>query len=214
MGALGIHLPLSSGTPGPNRALVNNNNHAIAPRLGVAWDPWGDGKTAIRAGVGQFFQREPVGIDEKQSFNAPFTINATDVRTLESAAPLASPAVSPCCSKDPRAVVPNSWQWNVSVQRELKRNMTLQAGYVGNAGIHLTSMIQINLVPQTDWAQGAFLNGSPLNALRPASVHYQLQAAYRKDGRIADADRELDIYKKIKATSRGRVSAAISKQTP
>lgn len=45
-------------------------------------------------------------------------------------------------------------------------------------------------------------------------VHYQLQAAYRKDGRIADADRELDIYKKIKAASRGRASAAIAKQTP
>jgi tetratricopeptide (TPR) repeat protein len=45
-------------------------------------------------------------------------------------------------------------------------------------------------------------------------IHYQLQAAYRKDGRIADADRELDIYKKMKAASRGRASAAIANQTP
>jgi len=35
-------------------------------------------------------------------------------------------------------------------------------------------------------------------------VHYQLQAAYRKESRIADADRELELYKELKAKSRGR----------
>jgi tetratricopeptide (TPR) repeat protein len=35
-------------------------------------------------------------------------------------------------------------------------------------------------------------------------IHYQLQAAYRKDSRIADADRELELYKELKAKSRGR----------
>jgi hypothetical protein len=33
-------------------------------------------------------------------------------------------------------------------------------------------------------------------------VHYQLQAAYRKAGRAADADRELAIYKQIKEQAR------------
>jgi hypothetical protein len=168
----GVSLPLSSGTPGPNRALVNNNNHAIAPRLGIAWDPWGNGKTAIRAGVGQFYQREPVGLDEKQAFNAPFVINATEARTLDAvnAAGLSNPSVSPCCSKDPRAVVPNSWQWNISVEREMVRNMTLQLGYVGNAGIHLTSGLDLNAVPRTDWVDASYLNASTgLNALRPAA---------------------------------------------
>jgi tetratricopeptide (TPR) repeat protein len=50
--------------------------------------------------------------------------------------------------------------------------------------------------------------------LSPATdyVHYQLQAAYRKDARIADADRELAIYKDLKGKSRDR--AAQSVQTP
>ena len=168
MAALGISLPLSTGTPGPNRALVNNSNHTIAPRIGVAWDPWGDGKTAIRAGVGQFFQREPVGLDEGHSFNAPFVINAQSNRTIDTATALNNPAVSPSYAKDPRAVIPNSWQWNVSAQREFVRNMTLQLGYVGNAGIHLTSGYMINAVPNADWTEAAFLTGSALNALRPA----------------------------------------------
>jgi hypothetical protein len=193
LNSLGISLPLSNGTPGPNSALVNNNNHAIAPRLGIAWDVKGDGRTAIRAGIGQFYQREPVGLDERLAFTSPFVISATDVRTLETPAPLSNPAVSPSAAKDPRAILPNSWQWNLSVERELFRNTALQLGYVGNTGIHLTSMADLNAVPSADWLQTAFLNGSNLNAFRPAgnfgmigefarnghSDYHSLQALFR-----------------------------------
>lgn len=176
LNALGITLPLSNGTPGSNRSLVNNDNHAIAPRIGIAWDVKGDGKTAVRLGIGQFYQRELVGIDESLARNAPFVINANDLRTLETAAPLTNPAVSPSASKDPRAVVPSSWQWNFSIEQQLARNTTLQVGYVGNSGIHLTSQADLNEVPQADWANSAFLGSNGPNAsvtnidsYRPAS---------------------------------------------
>jgi hypothetical protein len=169
LAALGISLPLSNGTPGTNRALVNNNNHSIAPRLGIAWDVRGDGKTAVRVGAGQFFQREPVGLLEQLAFTAPFEISATDVRTLGTPSPLVSPQVSPSGAENPRAVIPNSWQWNLSVERELARNMALQVGYVGNSGIHLTSGVDMNAVPVADWGQTAFLSGGSFNDFRPAS---------------------------------------------
>ncbi len=44
-------------------------------------------------------------------------------------------------------------------------------------------------------------------------VHYQLQAAYRKSGRVTDADRELGIYKKIKAKQRERATSSIPPQS-
>jgi len=169
LAGLGIPLPLSSGTPGVNRSLVNNNNHDIAPRIGIAWDLFGDGRTALRFGVGQFFQRELVGIDETLARTAPFVINATNVRALGTAADLTSPAVSPNAAKDPSAITPNSWQWNVSIERELARNTTLSVGYVGNSGIHLTSMADLNFVPQSDWEASAFANSAAtINAFRPA----------------------------------------------
>ncbi len=39
-------------------------------------------------------------------------------------------------------------------------------------------------------------------------VHYQLQAAYRKESRTADADRELEMYKDLKAKSREPASTS------
>jgi len=168
LAGLGVALPLSNGTPGPNSALVQQNNHSIAPRVGIAWDVFGDGKTAIRAGGGQFFEREPVGLAEGLARNAPFVINATTNRSIDSAPPLASPAVSPNASKTTNGYLPNAWQWNVSVEQEVARNTTLQIGYVGNEGIHLTSMWQPNGIPPSGYLDGAFLSGSAQNLLRPA----------------------------------------------
>jgi len=198
LGKLGVNLALSSGTPGVNAALVNNNNHNIAPRIGLAWDIKGDGKTAIRLGVGQFYQREAVGLDERLSGTAPFVINATTVRTLDAATPLTSSlSVSPSAAKDPRGIVPNSWQWNASVERELARNTAIEIGYVGNAGVHLTSQRQENPIPQANWVASVFTSGGAPASLRPAS-NFGAINAFAREGHAS--------YHSLQALFRSRLS--------
>ena len=65
----------------------------------------------------------------------------------------------------------------------------LDRGQVSDAIGHLEAAARLS--PQTDY------------------MHYQLQAAYRKDHRLADADRELAIYKDLKAKSRERAANQI-----
>lgn len=173
LGTLGVNLPLSNGTPGPNAALVAQNNHSIAPRFGLAWDVKGDGKTAVRIGAGEFYTREEVGLAERLANNAPFVINANSTRALDAAAPLggpgvAPPSVSPSANKTTGGFIPNSWQWNVSIEQEVARNTTLQLGYVGNEGEHLTSMYDSNFIQPANWLDAAFASGGAQNAFRPA----------------------------------------------
>ena len=69
----------------------------------------------------------------------------------------------------------------------------LDNGEVENTTPHLESAARLS--PRPDYVH---------------CLHCQLQAACRKDGRTADADREFDFYEKIKAASRGRASGDLS----
>ncbi len=169
LGSLGVNLGLSSGTQGASAAIIPNNNHDIAPRLGIVWDIFGNGKTALRIGAGQFYQRELVGLDEGMEKGAPFSLTASSNRPLDTAVALAGGGVSPNYGKEMRPITPHAWQWNVTVEKEIVRNTSLEVGYVGNAGVHLTSMQAFNPIPQADWAAAATSStGTGTSPYRPA----------------------------------------------
>jgi hypothetical protein len=169
MASLGVNLNLSSGTPGNGKALISQSNHDIAPRVGISWDIFGNGKTALRLGGGQFYQRELVGLAEGMEKGAPYSLTANSNRPLDTAVALSGGGVSPNYAKENRAVTPNSWQYNVTVEQEVARNTTLEVGYVGNTGAHLTSMRAYNPIPQADWALAATSSsGTGTNPWRPA----------------------------------------------
>ena len=204
----------SKGVPGPNKYLQDVNNHLFAPRVGLAWDVYGNGKTAVRLGGGQFFQRERVSRYTLVS-NAPFALTTTNYpRTLGGATPPSlSGSANPQGGFDPHDLIPNSWQWNATVEQSVGQSTVFSVSYVGNRGIHLTSTYDINQVPQQNWLAASFQNGNAINAYRPYSnygtltwwahdgnssynglqtlirVHYtklQLQAAYTWSHSISD----------------------------
>jgi Carboxypeptidase regulatory-like domain len=157
----------SAGTPGPNKYLKNQNYHLFAPRLGIAYDLFGNGNTALRAGVGQFFQRDRTAIYTMTS-NAPFALALNSVSRALDGSPLtnfANAATSPAGGVDPSNTTPNSWQWNVSVEHSFARETSLQIGYVGNRAIHQLTTSDINEVPPDLWADAAF--GNSINIYRP-----------------------------------------------
>ena len=161
----------SPGVAGPNKYLKDQNYHQFAPRLGIAYDIFGDGSTAIRAGFGQFYQRDRSAIYIMSS-NAPFALSASAyTRDLTgaslSATAFKTAAVSPSGGVDPSDRTAYSYQWNVAVEHSFRRDTSLEVAYVGNRALHQLTTADINEVPQSSWTACAFK--SNCNSLRPYS---------------------------------------------
>jgi len=143
------------GTEGPNRALQENKYDAIAPRLGVAWDVFGDGRTALRAGLGRFYLRERLSGGLSFAANPPFVATTTGLRYFDSNAQpysgaFSTGAGSPSHGRDLNAVIPNSWTWNITFERELFRNTTLELSYVGTKQLDQLQFWDANQVAPGD----------------------------------------------------------------
>lgn len=150
---------LAGGGEAVSRSLVNGNDDNFAPRLGVAWDLFGTGNSVVRAGFGQFYQRERVGIQLDMGGQPPFTRNTSGIRPLGSADPqfLAPGFGVPVRGINPNNETPYNLQYNVTFEQRLGDSTSLEVSYVGNRGRHLVDKYDINQVPIGD-ANG---NGVP-----------------------------------------------------
>jgi len=144
-------LGLEGGSDAPTRSLVPVQFVWVAPRLGVAWDVFGDGKMAIRGGVGLFYERERVSTGLALGLNPPISGTAAVTRTLDSNAPVVGDAApeygAPSGAQEVKAGNAHTWQWNVTVERELFRNTLVELAYVGGKGLGMLGQTNLNEVP-------------------------------------------------------------------
>lgn len=172
-----------------NRALRKNNYSNLAPRLGVAWDVFSNGKTAIRAGFGQFFLRERISpVFAALTQNAPFAATIGGQRTLDGTVFSGLGAASngsPRFGFSPEPDTPYSLQFNFSVGQQLWKDTAIEIGYVGNRARKQLTHSDINQVlPQNQVAAAFAVDANAVNALRPYSNYgsiYQFERNGRAD---------------------------------
>jgi outer membrane receptor protein involved in Fe transport len=140
---------LTVGDPWHDNPSLKN----FAPRLGIAWDPFGTGLTSVRSGFGIFHdQILPKYYFFSGSLNPPFTtrtslINPPFPNVLANFNPDA-PIRAQLQTVDADLQTPYIMQFNVSVQRALSSNWDATAGYVGSRGRNLLRLGDANLAPE------------------------------------------------------------------
>jgi Carboxypeptidase regulatory-like domain/TonB-dependent Receptor Plug Domain len=124
------------------------------PRLGFAYDPFGDGKWAIRGGYGIFFEHmngNEANAELLQQSASPLAPNGTVSNIVgygNVAQPLGPPSPLTPISIPDKILWPYMQQWNLGVEHELPGNVLLSVAYVGSKGTHLTRQFDLNqLVP-------------------------------------------------------------------
>jgi hypothetical protein len=138
--------------PTHGRAIVRTNYHDFAPRVALAWLPFGDPKWAVRASYGVFFDTL---IFNEEVFNslgfpvvAPYGVSGTSSVPLspEGQFGQAGPTVGGfLLTEDPERSDPYLQQWTLSIQRQLPGSALLSVAYLGNRGTHLFIRTQYNV---------------------------------------------------------------------
>jgi len=144
-----------------------------APRVGFAWDPWGNGKTAIRGGYGIFFEHangNEANTEGMEGQSSPLLQSSSQINvqgyTNIGAAGNATPPQFPLgFTSIPNQVVwPYMQQWHFDIQHELPHNTVLTVSYVGSKGTHLGRQSDLNQLYPTPASQNPYQKGQVITA--------------------------------------------------
>ncbi|MES2390182.1 MAG: TonB-dependent receptor, partial [Acidobacteriota bacterium] len=154
------------GTPGANNnnqaspfgaAVSTSQKNNFAPRVGFAYDLFGDGKTALRGGYGIAYDElevsaweTTVGPGQSYGVNPPgastFTISQTSLDSPSGGASNSTRSTTPghLYAVPLNTKTPYNQQYSLGLQQQFSPKLFLELGYFGTHGIHLGGQEEIN----------------------------------------------------------------------
>jgi len=166
-------------TPRVNGSAFSQNNAKwlFGPRVGMAWNLFGNGKTAIRAGFGVYYSLMDALsflLNSLPPYNG--SVSFSNVR-LSSILPLVPGVPSPSCGPgvpkpctiyapqgvQANAQTPAAEEWNIAVEQQLSHDTALRIAYAGSHGYHGQLSIDPNSIPAAicSSADGCTSGGTP-----------------------------------------------------
>src|SRR6266851_907809 len=174
------------------RGIVDTRFHHVSPRVGFAWDPYGNGHTAIR-GAGGLFYGSIAGNEWNATSNfLPFAVrntysnvtSLTDVYSDKTNFPNGNPypyVYSPSSARfiypaalqgiDPAYQWPYTYQFNLSIQQQFTRDFAMTVSYVSTLSHNVPFAPDVNYPIWSSTAKSGDQNSRrPFNPQLPSTT--------------------------------------------